>query len=214
MDVLVAMANAIHETITAVGQPCLDASQVRSLDPQRSAPRCNVVRCVATCSRCVATSAAVLQHAAARLQVAQAVEVIKMLLTESAERKRERILKKGSEDCDEEEGELMDDQNLQEEELLDEAASIVTALLKTDAQVFMQHCTPILNITARCSRRPTPPTVGRRCAFSTTFSRTPSLSPSASSPAVPPDLSAAGGRRGRRRAPSGRLRSRSISAAR
>jgi hypothetical protein len=79
-------------------------------------------------------------------QVAQAVEVIKMLLTESAERKRERILKKGSEDCDEEEEELMDDQNLQEEELLDEAASIVTALLKTDAQVFMQHCTPILNI--------------------------------------------------------------------
>ena len=58
-----------------------------------------------TVLRRVAMRFAVLQHAAAVLQVAQAVEVIKMLLTESAERKRERILKKGSEDCDEEEEE-------------------------------------------------------------------------------------------------------------
>jgi hypothetical protein len=47
MEVLVAMANAIHETISAVGQPCLDASQVCSLDRHRRASRCNVgaLRC-------------------------------------------------------------------------------------------------------------------------------------------------------------------------
>lgn len=105
VEVLVTMANAIHEGITAAGEACLNAEQVKLT-----------------------------------------VEAIKMILTESFDRRQELNSKKDDEDFDEEEGEVIEDEHAKEEELLDETASIVGALLKTCAKDFIDNATPVLDL--------------------------------------------------------------------